>query len=170
MLTRLLKISTLLLVPLFIVACGGEEAPESRPAIKKAVKKAEAEQASAEEDASMANQFDQTFFERPSRNPFLTYIVEEEEGGDGRIRGPLECCDLHLFKVLAVMSNIDDPAVLLLSPDGKKYIVKIGDTIGLREGVITEIWESSMVVRELSFDDYGKRVLIDVEVELPRVK
>lgn len=157
-----------ILVAFFLTSCGGEEpqAPEIQ------IKKEDAppltlEPVIKEEKEEKEEAPELTAVERKSmRNPFQTFIVKKAPVGPTRIKGPLECCDITLFKVLAVVSGIDNPRALVLAPDGKKYSVKAGDRIGIKEGKIIAIEGRGIIVKELRRVD-GKVTTEDVELSLP---
>ncbi len=102
------------------------------------------------------------------RNPFLSYmVVMKESEGSKRARGPLECCELSLFKLQAVVVGPQNSFALVQAPDGKRYIVRKGDVIGAMGGKITSIGDKSLIVREVVKQD-GKVVASnDTELKLP---
>ncbi|MEE8575454.1 MAG: pilus assembly protein PilP [Thermodesulfobacteriota bacterium] len=152
----------------FLSACsgggGGDESssvrmkPAKKPAPPKvAVKKEEVKK----EVKKVATTFNL------DRNPFKSYIIKKTVKMDTRIKGPLECCQLQLFKLLAVISGIDEPKALVLAPDGKKYSLKLGDLIGLKEGKILEINPEGLVIEETLVDFEGKKSLKKAVLALP---
>lgn len=102
------------------------------------------------------------------RNPFQSYIIPHTATKDDRVLGPLECCELSLFRLMAVISGIDRPRALIMAPDGKKHITKKGDIMGLRGGKITKIYKNKIVIEEKFRDPSGKRIVKElVELKLP---
>ena len=81
------------------------------------------------------------------RNPFASYLAKQIEK-PARERTPLECCDLMTFKVSAVVVSPTGNYALLQASDGKRYIVKKGDRIGLKDGSIVHIGKDVLVVEE----------------------
>ncbi|MBI5560751.1 MAG: pilus assembly protein PilP [Deltaproteobacteria bacterium] len=98
------------------------------------------------------------------RNPFLSYLALEGKKEE-KIKTPLECCDLSVFKVMAVLSGADSPMALLQSPDGKTYTAKKGDRIGLKNGRIMSVSGRSIIVEETETDEEG-RVISRPRMEL----
>ena len=97
--------------------------------------------------------------EKPRRNPFLSYIiVRKGREAHKRIKGPLECCDLDLFRVMAVVLSKNGSYALVSAPDGKRYIVRRGDRMGLNGGRIIRIYSEGLKVREYARDDEGRIV------------
>ncbi len=158
----------LLASQLILVSCGDkpEEPPPTirKPAIPSVPAAKKVEQKASEEavtDYSLT---------KDMRNPFRTYIVLKRPKivDDGHIKTPLECCDINLFKVSVVISGIENPRALVLAPDGKRYAVKIGDRIGVKEGKIVEIEGKSIIVEEILRDEEGNVATTDrVELGLP---
>ncbi len=103
------------------------------------------------------------------RNPFLSYIVTSRDAGKiVKIKGPLECCDLNLFRLVAVVVSPGSSYALVESPSKKRYIVKRGDLIGAMNGKITRINTKSITVREYDRDTSGKVISTsDEELRLP---
>ena len=103
------------------------------------------------------------------RNPFLSYIVLSRDAGQVvKIKGPLECCELNLFRLVAVVVSSENSYALVESPNKKRYIVRRGDFIGAREGKITRINTKSITVREYDRDSGGKVISTsDEELRLP---
>jgi len=149
------KILFLGAVAILLSSCGQESAPP--PIMKAAVKPAVAAPG-ADKTAGVAV----TAVEAKLRNPFLSYILvrRETEGMEKKtVRGPLQCCEISVFKIQAIMTSGKNPKVMLLAPDGKRYMVGIGDTIGTQDGKIIKIDEKGLLIREYTKDSEGKVVL-----------
>jgi len=103
-----------------------------------------------------------------NRNPFKSYLARDEVVGAGRVRTPLECCNLQLFRIMAIISGIEDSRVRVVSPDGKRYDVRKGDLIGVRGGRVYAITPKGLIVDELVKDEKsGAMVRTRVELRLP---
>ena len=88
-----------------------------------------------------------------------------------RERTPLECCDLMTFKVSAVVVSPSGNYALLQASDGKRYIVKKGDRIGLKDGTIVHIGKDVLVVEEIEKDQDDKVLARPrTELALPKIK
>ena len=170
---RLAIFALVIIVPLILVSCGGDEAANSdvratakmprpkRVVEKKAVKK--------KATARSVNANGKPVVREALRNPFQSYIIPAGAiGEEERVRGPLECCEIGLFRLMAVISGVDNPRALIMAPDGKKYITKKGDLIGLKAGKIVKIAKSKVIVEEKFKDSSeGKVVREFVEIRLP---
>ncbi|MEE9543593.1 MAG: pilus assembly protein PilP [Thermodesulfobacteriota bacterium] len=162
-----------IILPMALVSCGGDEAANSdnvratvkMPRPKKVVKK-KAEKKTVKTVAVSKN--GAPVVREALRNPFQSYMLPAEVIGEERVRGPLECCEIGLFRLMAVISGIDNPRALIMAPDGKKYITKKGDLIGLKSGKIVKIAKNKIVVEERFKDStVGKVVKEFVEIKLP---
>jgi len=152
---RYLKIFFVALLPLLLVACGSEDSETFVP------RRAHPKQAGkkAAEELPPRLEYKKISLEKPRRNPFLSYIiVKKSREKKTRIKGPLECCSLELFRVTAVVLSGDSSYALVQSPDGKRYIVRRGDLMGQRGGRIIKIDSSGIKVREYIRDDDGRVV------------
>jgi type IV pilus assembly protein PilP len=153
-----------------LTSCGGEEpqesvvqVPKTAPPVKPAPE--------AEEEKKPAVPEPVAVVKKPERNPFQTFIVKRVPTGPTRVKDPLECCEIRVFRVLAVITGIDDPRALVLAPDGKRYSVKKGDRMGTRDGKVLSIEGKSIIVKELIKDEDGKVVKTDnVVIGLPEEK
>lgn len=155
---------------LLLASCGSEPQEEWKPKRAKppAAEQAPAEAPAPEKKAEVALPEEGRFL----RNPFQSYIalkggVERPE----KVRGPLECCDLSLFRLVAVVAGEESSYALVQAPDGKRYIIKKGDLIGLREGRVVRIDTAGVMVREYTRDSEGKVVkTTDEMLTLPKEK
>ncbi len=172
---RLALYLLLIILPMVLVSCGGDEVvdsgkvkatakmPRPKKVVKKKVEKKKALSEVVYKDGDVP-------VRSALRNPFQSYIIPAAatEIGEERIRGPLECCEIGLFRLMAVISGIDNPRALIMAPDGKKYITKKGDLIGLKAGKIVKIATNKVVVEERFKDSAGGKVLKEfVEIKLP---
>lgn len=157
MLKQLFKKALLLgAVAIMLSSCGEESAPP--PPLKKAVVKPVEAVPGVDKTAGAAG----TAVEVKLRNPFLSFIIVRQDVADADkkvVRGPLHCCELLVFKIQALMTSGKKPKALILAPDGKRYMVGIGDTIGMQDGKIIKIDEKGMMVREYTKDSDGKVIL-----------
>ncbi|MBI5887240.1 MAG: pilus assembly protein PilP [Deltaproteobacteria bacterium] len=105
------------------------------------------------------------------RNPFSNYMlnVKAQAAEKGkRIKGPLECCELNVFRLIAVVNARDSSFGLVLTPDGKRYFVHVGDMMGTRDGKVIKLESRSLTVREYIYDEFGKLTgHSDTPVRLP---
>jgi Tfp pilus assembly protein PilP len=156
-------------IPLLLVSCKSEQPPTSGRFKRAKIAKPAPVEAPASDDAVAKKR---VASKAPRRNPFLSYIVISK-GVDKavKIKGPLECCELNLFRLVAVVVSQDSSFALVESPDKKRYIVRRGDLLGARDGKITRINTKSITVREYEKDVTGKVISTsDEELRLPTDK
>jgi Tfp pilus assembly protein PilP len=163
------KITFLILIsfaaPAFIAGCGGYEEPEQGP-----IKRAPRPEPKAEVEAPEPVKRDfREILAAKQRNPFQSFIIQMRgEEGPKKIKGPLECCELDAFRVQAVVVAGDNSYALVLAPDGKRYIIRPGDVMGVREGRVIDINSTAVVVREFNRSSTGEILSrVDVELKLP---
>jgi type IV pilus assembly protein PilP len=151
-------------LPFLLISCGSQEeqavVPVKRPKPAAAAPVAQAEAQVELHELTPASK---------ERNPFVSHIMLLKGARTAKkIKGPLECCEVDQFKLLAVIVAPTNSSALLQAPDGKRYIVKNGDVLGSREGRIIRIRSGSLTVRERMLDEAGKVVsTADVELALP---
>lgn len=164
MINRIRLLVILITVPLLLVSCKGKE-PQSTAPVKKPQAAKPVEAAKATEALEAAAKIEPT--EGASlRNPFLNYIlITRGTEKPKKIKGPLECCELSSFKLIAVVSSADNAFALIQSPENKRYVVRRGDVMGVRDGRVVKIEARSITVRELTKDERG-RTLSSNDVEL----
>ncbi len=181
----LIAILFLACLPFLAVSCGGggsdkNEVIRAKPSAKAlAARKAAAAAAAAAAAKPALAQMDKRFEGKlldaikkkgSLRNPFKPIAPERSKGPKRpvRIKGPLECCPLNVFRLLAVITGLGEPKALVIAPDGKKYMVSTGDMIGNREGKIIEFYGNGIVVEETLLNPYGETESTSiVELTLP---
>jgi len=117
------------------------------------------------------------------RDPFKPLIQKKKiivkkaarPGKPSRIKGPLEKFELSQYRLVALMVVKGIPRAMLKAPDGKGYTVKVGEYIGMNDGIIKKIEtkivdidknglrvEKSpdrIVVEEVGIDSYTGKIL-----------
>ncbi|MBE7415713.1 MAG: pilus assembly protein PilP [Deltaproteobacteria bacterium] len=164
---RNLFMALALFLPLLAASCSKTEEAAVEKAAKPAAKKETVKAAETDAKAAGAVSGGTTDL----RNPFQSHLIASR-GIDGpvRIKGPLECCELNSFKLMAVVVGSADSEgyALIQAPDSKRYVIRRGDTLGTREGKVVKFTSNAVVVREVSRDAEGKvRSSEDVDLRLP---
>lgn len=156
-------------IPLLLVSCKSEQPPTSGRFERAKIPKPAPVEAVAPDDAVLKKG---VASKASRRNPFLSYIVINKGAKRAvKVKGPLECCELNLFRLVAVVVSQDSSFALVESPDKKRYIVRRGDLIGTMSGKITRINTGSITVREYERNASGKVVSTsDEELRLPTGK
>lgn len=151
-----------------LASCTKKDAEQDSGAVKPAVKKQTAAQAQppVEMSAPIESTADVRF-----RNPFQSHLVLMKGLETGkRAKGPLECCEISSFKLIAVVvgSSGSDGFGLVQGQDGRRYIIRPGDVIGSRDGRVVRLTQSALYVREVLKDNQGKvKSSEDIELRLP---
>lgn len=160
-----------LCLPLLLASCGKEEVKQAEPAKQAApAGKAQLPAGQSIETAAAI----QATAEQPSRNPFQSHIIlmkGAETAVKKVVKGPLECCELSLFRLVAVVSSAENSFALVLAPDSKRYVIRRGDKIGTNEGKVVRIGNNTVTVREPNRDEKGNILsTTDTEMTLPTEK
>lgn len=168
---RLTAIAALAAAGTILAACGKTEEPV-QPPIKKP---AQALQQQAAPAIDMAAGLSSSVEGERLRNPFQSHIVlmKASPAAQHKIRGPLECCELSMFRVMAAVVGVTDSEgfALIQAPDGKRYVVRRGDVLGARDGKVFRIHSTGIVVREHTRDEDGKiKSSEDIELRMPEKK
>lgn len=93
------------------------------------------------------------------RDPFKPLIQKKQEtvkkikGRTDKVKGPLEKFELSQYRLIAIMVVKGIPRAMIEAPDGKSYTVKVGQYIGLNDGIVKNI-ETKIA----GIDDSGLRV------------
>jgi Tfp pilus assembly protein PilP len=156
-------------IPLLLVSCKSEQSPTSGRFKRAKIPTPAPVEAPASDDAAVK---EERGAKASYRNPFLSYIAIRK-GVDKavKVKGPLECCELNLFKLVAVVVSPDSSFALVESPGKKRYIVRRGNFIGARGGKITRINTRSITVREYEKNVSGEVISTsDEELRLPTDK
>lgn len=157
------RILLALLVPMFLSACdSGEQQRSSAPS-----QKPNAPSVKKVDEVAPVPAVEAKKSEPPLRNPFQSYILLKrgEIDKSATAKGPLECCEIATFKVVAALVAGDEPYALVSGADNKRYIVRIGDKVGLNGGKISVINTEGITVKEILRDIDGNVVNVN-EVKL----
>ncbi|MCK5914266.1 MAG: pilus assembly protein PilP [Desulfuromusa sp.] len=81
---------------------------------------------------------------RGRRDPFKPLVQKKEYAKKpsrrvNKIKGPLEMFELDQYRLIAIMVVKEVPRAMIKAPDGKSYTVKIGQYIGLNDGIVKNI-------------------------------
>jgi type IV pilus assembly protein PilP len=103
------------------------------------------------------------------KDPFRPYaIVVTPKGKPNRSGLPIHMYEVNQFKIIGIITGLKENRAMIVDPNGKSYVVKVGMTIGIYEGRISKINPSSIEVVESLEDEGGKRVKRTVLLNLPR--
>ena len=143
---------------------GGAQAPSGQPAPGQAppARPPQAKAPEAEAKEEVVEYQRPEYPENLRRNPFspsdavlmpIMGTAVEGDGEDDRPLEPLEQFSLAQLRLVAIISEIAVPKAMFLDPDGFGHVVKQNDRVGRGGGVIVDIRENEVDVREISGDD-----------------
>ena len=94
------------------------------------------------------------------RDPFEPLLPKEPLVGEvvkktrpEKVKGPLEKFELKQFRLIAIMIVKGTPRAMVKAPDGKSYMVKVHDYIGMNGGVVKDIQ-----TKVVDIDQSGMRI------------
>ena len=93
-------------------------------------------------------------------DPFKSFIAEQEPVEERKRRKPktyLETLDLSQMDLIAIIISPKGNWAMVRDAKGLGYVIKKGTPIGTNEGVVQEIREKEVIVRE-QYRDYRGRV------------
>jgi len=155
-----------MVLPVFLLACGNDA---RQAAVSGSIKPMTADAAKPVEEAPKQDAAAQQS-EPPLKNPFQSYIIAKrlDSESEAIVKGPLECCELSTFMVVAALVVTGDkPYALVNGPENKRYIVHLGDQMGVNAGKIVHIDSTGIKVREIIKDVDGNIVTTnDVELKI----
>ena len=152
--SKTLKILTLLLLPLFLLLSGivveaiAQQDPVNSPSTQPV---------EVNTPATVGEHF--AYSPMGRRDPFKPLIQKKQKiakkikGRPEKFKGPLEKFELSQYRLIALMVVKGIPRAMVKAPDGKSYTVKVGEYIGMNDGVVKRI-ETKVIV----IDENGLRV------------
>lgn len=102
---------------------------------------------------------------RNKTDPFVSFIkvrAHEQLQAAKRAKAqrastPLETVEVNTLKLIGIINKSGGQTVAMVElPDGKGYLIRPGTIVGLYDGVVTEIRNSTVVVEENILDVFGE--------------
>jgi len=81
---------------------------------------------------------------------------------------PIHSFDVSQFKVIGIITGLKENRAMIVDPNGKPYVIKVGMTVGLNEGRVTRITNTAIEISEQFTDDSGKSRKQLIKLNLPR--
>ena len=155
-----------LLLPCVVYAAQGERAPQTPATL--------GQNASLSTEAGGGNQDSDYFYDAAGKtDPFKSFIAVEDEVSKKKKRKPrtyLETLDLSQLELIAVMLSKKGNWAMVRESKGTGHTIKVGTAIGTNGGIVHEIEDKKVVVRE-EFKDYkGNTVYRDITKKLPSLR
>lgn len=118
------------------------------------------------------NQFDFS----NKKDPFKPFVVAkaEQKAPEARERRvlkegiPIHRFDVTQFTLIGIVTGDRENRAMVVDPDHKGYVLRVGMTIGKNEGRVTAITASGVEVLEQFRDDNGKVRRERIRLTLPR--
>lgn len=139
--------------------------------------------AGASEDNRQASLIDKADEDKPApgyiydptgkTDPFKSFIAEQEAVEEKKRSKPktyLETLDLAQLELVAVVLNPKENYAMVRDAKGLGHVIKIGTAIGTNGGVVSEIGEGMVVVKEKYRDFRGNTVVKNIKKELPSLE
>ncbi len=163
---------------LLLVGCNKEDLPGQQPGQKPAVAprnvKPLQKQISSAQTAVAPAPINFSKKKDPFRPFVLPSTVVSKAAATGRTKAikrsdlPIHSFDVSQFKVSGIVTGLRENRALIVDPNGKAYVIKVGMTVGLNEGRVTRINTASIEITEQFTDESGKKRKQVVKLTLPR--
>ena len=104
------------------------------------------------------------------RDPFRSFLAEmgQENALATRCQTPLGKYDIEQFKLVAIITGLEDPVAMVENPNGVGYTVRKGACIGKNGGVVSVIRSGEVVVLEWVVRADGSRDSSETVIRLPK--
>ena len=106
-------------------------------------------------------------------DPFKSFIAIQEELAEKKRKKPrtyLETLDLSQLELIAIIVGPKGNFAMVRDSKGTGHVIKKGTPIGTKSGVVTQITEMAVMVREEYRDFRGKTKYKDVAKKLPTLE
>jgi Tfp pilus assembly protein PilP len=106
-------------------------------------------------------------------DPFKSFIAEEDEVSKNKKRKPktyLETLDLSQLELIAIMLSPKGNWAMVKESKGTGHTIKVGTAIGTSGGIVHEIADKKVVIREEYKDYKGNTVYRDITKKLPSLR
>ena len=149
-------------------ACGKPKPPAPAPvaAAPQAAPPADA----AAETTKKAAEAEWSYTSVGKRDPFRNLLVQAPGTGLGRqtCPTPLGKFELEQFRLVAVITGLEDPVAMVEAPNGVGYAVRRGACIGKNGGTVAEVLTGEVVVAEWAVRADGTRDRTKTTISLPK--
>jgi len=106
-------------------------------------------------------------------DPFKSFIAEQEEIQEKKKRKPrtyLETLDLSQLELIAIMIGPRESWAMVRDAKGLGHVIKKGTAIGTEGGVVYQIKDREVIVREEYLDFKGRTKYKDVSKKVPTLR
>lgn len=103
---------------------------------------------------------------RPPRDIFDSVVTQRQRPA-GELTHPLQQFSIQQLRLLGIIWGIPSPAAIVLAPDNKEYILRVGTPVGTGDGKVVAVLEDRVVVVERYYDYRGQLQSERYEIVLP---
>jgi len=118
------------------------------------------------------NQFDFSGKKDPFKPDIAVKVAPAPSAGDLKkalqAGLPIHSFDVSQFRLIGIMTGAKENQAMVVDPNGKGYVLKMGMTIGKNEGRVTAININGVDVVEQFKDDSGRVRKENIRITLPR--
>ncbi len=103
------------------------------------------------------------------RDPFQSLMeIRKPVAKANEPQTPLQKFDLSQLRMVGAIVGMSSPRAMVVAPDGKSYILKIGTKVGKNNGVVVKIMKDKVDVKESFYDFTGEVRTSTQTIELPK--
>ena len=117
------------------------------------------------------NQFDFSNKKDPFKPFMIVKVPQAPAAGEKRVVRdglPIHSFDVSQFRLIGIVTGDRQNKAMVVDPNGKGYVIKVGMTIGKNDGQITSIGNNGVDVLEQFRDDNGRVRKETIRITLPR--
>lgn len=110
------------------------------------------------------------------RDPFRPFVQVPTANASGKVQKsvrdalPIQSFDTEKFRVTGIITGVRENSALVVDPNGKGYVVRVGMLLGNNDGRIKKVTNSTVEVEESFKDDNGRVKKRLVKLTLTRKK
>jgi len=105
------------------------------------------------------NEDDYIYDPKGKRDPFFSKLLIEEKNEPQAIRkAGLQKYELSELNLVGIIGDSSERRGVVETPEGKSFIIKTGQLIGKKDGIIKDITDKEIVIQEIAYDYLGNRI------------
>lgn len=102
------------------------------------------------------------------RDPFKSFLAEEIAPGQQKIVTPLQRYDIDQLGLIGIIWGISTPRAMVVTPDGKGFVVQKGTLVGKNWGKVSRITQDEVIISEEFRDFEGKLIVHEIPLKMPK--
>lgn len=105
------------------------------------------------------------------RDPFERVSTRTSLDNPPMPRGPLQSYDLDALRLRFTVTGTSSPQAMIVAPNGKAYMVGIGDFVGKNWGKVSHIGREEIIVTETIVDPVTNQVFpVNLTMQMPKTQ